>query len=418
MAEGCRFISGHRGFMISVAGQQGHDGIAEPCWYMKGYPTVPCTKATAGEQMVWCLSEKGRAIWATAQTASGWSNVYICILRKTSTVKGKRECVWEQNVLHFFDYMLRLNSSCCSLLYLNKVYLLLSWAGVRLNHSSCVYSLFLRLQNPTERQREGKTNMRDGKRALRTPAYDSENWTTRRWEGENESPSSFLLSLHHLGPLQVGTCGCSVRDLSFFSCPPHHFDIVPLLLYVKTAQAAIWLWVMEGGLNSPSEILEPVGKPQLFKCRKSWFYKMLIWSALGTSEQNGSEQDPPPLPQPHLHLFSGVETGRAKERRRGDCDKRREKTEERRRNRMRRWRKRGKDTLLFCSPHAILVTLHLLVNSPKLEKTLLPKWQRGMTRRSMLNIALSFLLISFSFPMPLTFHFSKSISLHLRVATW
>ncbi len=52
MAEGCRFISGYRGFMISVAGQQGHDGIAEPCWYMKGYPTVPCTKATAGEQMV------------------------------------------------------------------------------------------------------------------------------------------------------------------------------------------------------------------------------------------------------------------------------------------------------------------------------------------------------------------------------
>lgn len=180
--------------------------------------------------------------------------------------------------------------------YLNKLYLLLSWAGVRLNHSSCVYSLFLRLQNPTERQREGKTNVRDGKRALRTPAYDSENWTTRWWEGENESSSSLLLSLHHLGPLQVGTCGCSVRDLSFFSCPPHHSDIAPLLLYVKTAQAAIWLWVMEGGLNSPSEILEPVGKPQLFKCRKSWFYKMLIWSALGTSEQNGSEQDPPPNP--------------------------------------------------------------------------------------------------------------------------
>lgn len=30
-------------------------------------------------------------------------------------------------------------------------------------------------------------------------------------------------------------------------------------------------------------MLEPVGKPQLFKCRKSWFYKMIIWSALGTS---------------------------------------------------------------------------------------------------------------------------------------
>lgn len=52
---------------------------------------------------------------------------------------------------------------------------------------------------------------------------------------------------------------------------------------------------MEGGLNFPFEILEPVGKPQLFKCRKSWFYKMLIWSALGTSEQQGSEWAPSPF---------------------------------------------------------------------------------------------------------------------------
>lgn len=51
MAECCQFISGHSGFMISVAGQQGHDGSTEPCWYMKGNPAVPCTKATAGEQM-------------------------------------------------------------------------------------------------------------------------------------------------------------------------------------------------------------------------------------------------------------------------------------------------------------------------------------------------------------------------------
>lgn len=50
---------------------------------------------------------------------------------------------------------------------------------------------------------------------------------------------------------------------------------------------------MEGGLNSPSEILEPVGKPQLFKCRKSWFYKMLTWSAQGTGERMAERKKPP-----------------------------------------------------------------------------------------------------------------------------
>lgn len=119
----------------------------------------------------------------------------------------------------------------------------------------------------------------------RTPVYDSQNWTARQREGENESPSSLLLSLHHLSPLQVGTCQLA----------SHHTLI---LLYVKTVRATIWLWVMEGGLNPPFEILEPVGKPQLFKCRKSWFYKMLIWSALGTSEQHGSGQEPPPSHHP------------------------------------------------------------------------------------------------------------------------
>lgn len=195
MADGCQFISGHRGFMISLTGHQGHDGSTEPCWSMKSYPTVPCMKATTGEQMVWCLSEKVRVLWAL------WINMNV----------------HENTTEHFLEYMLRLNLSCC----LNKLYLLLfPWSGVKLNHSSCVYSLFLRLQNPTERQKEGKTNERDGKRAVRTPAYDSENWTTRRWEGENESPSSFLLSLQHLGPLQVGTCGCPVKDLPFLSPPP------------------------------------------------------------------------------------------------------------------------------------------------------------------------------------------------------
>lgn len=170
------------------------------------------------------------------------------------------------------------------------------WSGVRPNQSSCVYSLFLRLRNPTEEE-EGKINDGNGKRAAETPAYDSENWTTRRWEGENESLSSLCLSLHHSDPLKVGTSRCPVGNLSF-SCPP----LAPRPPCTKRAQRAIWLWVMEGGLNSPSEILEPVGKPQLFKCRKSWFYKMLTWSAQGTGEQNGSAKEAPSI-DPHHHLF-------------------------------------------------------------------------------------------------------------------
>lgn len=83
----------------------------------------------------------------------------------------------------------------------------------------------------------------------------------------------------------------ALSGIGLFELPSNHFDIASHLLYVKTAQRAIWLWVMEGGLNSPSEILEPVGKPQLFKCRKSWFYKMLIWSALGSRKRT-------PLPDP------------------------------------------------------------------------------------------------------------------------
>lgn len=170
-----------------------------------------------------------------------------------------------------------------------------TWSGVTLNQSSCVYSLFLRLWNPTKKK-NGKINDGNGKRAAKTPAYDSENWTTPRREGENESLSSLRLSLHHLEPLKVGISSCPVRNLSF-SCP----SVAPRPPCTKTAQRAIWLWVMEGGLNSPSEILEPVGKPQLFKCRKSWFYKMLTWSAQGTGGQNGWVKEAPSI-DPHHHL--------------------------------------------------------------------------------------------------------------------
>lgn len=152
----------------------------------------------------------------------------------------------------------------------------------------------------------GGEHEQDGQKR-RTPAYDSENWlhVTRRWQWVTFlSYHRFIASaLYRWEPVDAPL---GIRCFSAARVPPPNqppnSDIAPLQPYVKTAQAAIWLWVMEGGLNSPSEILEPVGKPQLFKCRKSWFYKMLIWSALGTSEQQGSEQEPPP-PSTTLHLF-------------------------------------------------------------------------------------------------------------------
>lgn len=219
------------------------------------------------------------------------------------------------------------------------------WSGVRLNQSSCVYSLFLRLRNPAEEE-EGKINDGNGKRAAKTPAYDSENWTTRRW-GENDSLSSLCLSLHHSDPLKVGTSRCPVGNLSS-SCP----SVAPRPPCTKRAHRAIWLWVMEGGLNSPSEILEPVGKPQLFKCRKSWFYKMLTWSAQGTGEQNGWEKEAPSI-NPHHHLFEDRE-----QRERGGGGLWQKRGKLKRIIIMRRWRGCGKGPHLFWSNHVI--TLHLL----------------------------------------------------------
>ena len=141
---------------------------------------------------------------------------------------------------------------------------------------------------------------------------------------------------------------------------------------------------MEGGLNSPLEILEPVGKPQLFKCRKSWFYKMLIWSVLGTSEQNGSEKQAPSDPP---FIYSAEWSKGVKERRRGTVTK----GGRRKRSRMRRWRN-VLFHISFTSGNPFF-TLNLLVDSHRLEKKhhcLIDG--EGWQDISMLNITLSFLL--------------------------
>lgn len=161
---------------------------------------------------------------------------------------------------------------------------------------------------------------------------------------------------------------------------------------------------MEGGLNSPSEILEPVGKPQLFKCRKSWFYKMLIWSALGTSEQQGSEQEPPPRQyNPSFILKCRGKWGRTKGKEQGGSVTKgggggSEKN-------------RSENLFLFClhavlCPPAMFKKKNYFINDREEWTQLNADYHSPLTT------------YFFSFPMPLTFHFSKSISLHLCIATW
>lgn len=135
--------------------------------------------------------------------------------------------------------------------------------------------VFTVLENPTDKKRR-----MDKKDTCLWFKELDHTVVARMWKWVTFLSLSFPLSL---GPSTGGNLWMPCQGSVVFQPPSHQSDIVPQLLYVKTVQRAIWLRVMEGGLNSPSEILEPVGKPQLFKCRKSWFYKMLIWSALGKS---------------------------------------------------------------------------------------------------------------------------------------
>lgn len=60
MSDSCWFISGRRGCMIQAAGQSGYGSSTEMynvTWTMF-YNVATCKKAPAGEQMLWCLSEK------------------------------------------------------------------------------------------------------------------------------------------------------------------------------------------------------------------------------------------------------------------------------------------------------------------------------------------------------------------------
>lgn len=176
------------------------------------------------------------------------------------------------------------------------------------------------------------------------PVYHFITWTLWRWEPAD------ALSGH------LSLC-----------CP----SAAPHPLCTKTMQRAIWLWVMEGGLNSPSEILEPVGKPQLFKCRKSWFYKMLTWSTQGTGERMAERKKPPSSTPTAIYL----ETEREKQKGGGLWQKR---GKLKRIIIIRRWRGCGKGPHLFWSNQVI--TLHLLIE-PRPAKTskTQDKW-RGMTK--------------------------------------
>ncbi len=86
--------------------------------YMKGYPAVPCRKATAGEQMVWRWS--GTEWIGLLPKHLAGNQIYIYTYwEKLALVKDECENVWEQNVWRLFDY------AEAAALYLNKLYLLL-----------------------------------------------------------------------------------------------------------------------------------------------------------------------------------------------------------------------------------------------------------------------------------------------------
>lgn len=246
------------------------------------------------------------------------------------------------------------------------------WSGVGLNQSSRVYSSFLRLRNPTEKERRSMTAV---EKEQRRHLLMIQRAGPHHGGKVRMSHFPLCLSLHHLDPRKVGTSRCPVRNLSF-SCP----SAAPHPLRTKTAQRAIWLWVMEGGLNSPSEILEPVGKPQLFKCRKSWFYKMLTWSAQGTGQRMAERKTPPSSTPTAIYL----ETDSKGKGRGGGGGLWKKRGKLKRIIIIRRWRGCGKGPHLF--PSNQVITLHLLIEpwSAKTSRTE-EKW-RGMTKQ--LNMAL------------------------------
>lgn len=224
-----------------------------------------------------CLSEN---VNVTAQTVHTWSHSLRFAGEKLATLGAKCQCVLEQNGIHLFAYMLM------QLLHLEQISSRFLDLGSDWIKAPVFTPCFSGFGTP---QRKGEDQWRQWKKSSEDTCLwftELDHTTVRRWEWVTFL--SFCLSLHHLDPLKVGTSRCPVRNLSF-SCP----SVAPHPLCTKTAQRAIWLWVMEGGLNSPSEILEPVGKPQLFKCRKSWFYKMLTWSAQGTGERMAEWKKPP-----------------------------------------------------------------------------------------------------------------------------
>lgn len=183
--------------------------------------------------------------------------------------------------------------------------LLLPWSRVMLHHSSCVSSPFLRIRSPAVKSGRGgrgewgglgaKEKQPNGHLPMMQGNQPQDDWKVRM----SHFPLGVHLSIpprYRWVPVRSGSRVTATLPAALQSFQ-HGFPST-VCKKKKTARRAIWLWVMEGGLISPSEILEPVGKPQLFKCRKSWFYKMLIRSALGTGELKKSRAPP----RPHLSV--------------------------------------------------------------------------------------------------------------------
>lgn len=249
---------------------------------MKGSTAGSNQKAPAGEQMRSCLSEK---VNVSAQTVHTWSHPLRFAGEKLATLGAKRQCLLQQNGIHLFAYMLM------QLLHLKQIssrFLDLGSDRIKAPVFTPCFSGF----GTPQRKRRGRSMTAMEKEQRRHLLMIHR---TGPHGGEKVRMSHFPLSVYHF--ITRTLWRWEPADALSFSCPP----LAPRPPCTKRAQRAIWLWVMEGGLNSPSEILEPVGKPQLFKCRKSWFYKMLTWSAQGTGEQNGSAKEAPSI-DPHRHL--------------------------------------------------------------------------------------------------------------------
>lgn len=206
MAKGYWFMSGHRGCLISVAG---HDYSPETWW--PKHERLNCRVKPEGTgRGVDAVMPVWKRQCDCSNSAHMITSSWIC-RREASNIRSQMSvCIraeWDTFVCLHADAVTALRADL----------LPFPWSGVRLNQSSCVYSLFLRLRNPTEKGGRSMT------------AMEKEQWRhllmiqrTGPHHGEKVRMSHFPLSLSitsSLGPSKGGNqqmpCQESVVQLPF-----------------------------------------------------------------------------------------------------------------------------------------------------------------------------------------------------------